>query len=325
LAFRDRFERKLHARKTAEDAGIKVVSENAPERVAMRPKLEAMVQDALRRGANEAAAMGGRIVRECAQITKYTYSDEITREGVFGWHEALRRKGNGDRTIYVKHTRLFSFLRFAKLDTSVLPPTPKYEKTLPTVYDPVDVGELMERCDDRLNLILSVALQCGLREQELVYLQYADLHFRHRTLRVRGKEQYGFRVKDAEERDVAVPDALLARLKTWHQEHEVELLFGTRGDRPDGHLLRGFKRASRAADLNCGHCERCKSKRKECRGWTLHRFRRSYMTTMLRSGVDLRTVQAMAGHADITSTMRYLRPASGAEIQSKINLIAWTS
>jgi hypothetical protein len=34
----------------------------------------------------------------------------------------------------------------------------------------------------------------------------------------------------------------------------------------------------------------------------------TYCTQLLRSGLDLRTVQQMMGHSDIASTMRYLRP-----------------
>jgi site-specific recombinase XerD len=43
----------------------------------------------------------------------------------------------------------------------------------------------------------------------------------------------------------------------------------------------------------------------------------------LRGGVDLRTVQAYAGHKDIASTMGYLRPASAKEAQAKLNTIEW--
>jgi site-specific recombinase XerD len=38
----------------------------------------------------------------------------------------------------------------------------------------------------------------------------------------------------------------------------------------------------------------------------LHSFRRTYATTLLRKGVDIRTVQMLLGHSDIESTMRYL-------------------
>lgn len=72
-----------------------------------------------------------------------------------------------------------------------------------------------------------------------------------------------------------------------------------------------------------GRCEGSKSRRRECREFTLHKFRRTYITTLLRNGIDLRTVQAYAGHKDIASTMKYLRPASARESQAKLNAVKW--
>jgi integrase len=48
------------------------------------------------------------------------------------------------------------------------------------------------------------------------------------------------------------------------------------------------------------------------------------ITKMLRGfNGDLRTVQAYAGHKDITSTMRYLVPESAEESQAKVDAIKW--
>ncbi len=84
-----------------------------------------------------------------------------------------------------------------------------------------------------------------------------------------------------------------------------------------------LKNLARKVKLNCGRCAGCRSKNRACGEYTLHRFRRTYITTLLRNGVDLRTVQAYAGHKDIASMMRYLRPASAKEAQAKLNAIEW--
>lgn len=129
-------------------------------------------------------------------------------------------------------------------------------------------------------------------------------------------------MKDSEERDVPVPNDLLEELGKWHKSHpESALVAGTKRGNPNTRLLRTLKHLAKRARLNCGRCHGCKAKARECQQWTLHKFRRTYCTTLLRSGVDLRTVQAYMGHADIASTMRYLRPASNKEAQAKINAI----
>ncbi len=54
---------------------------------------------------------------------------------MFKFHKALRVRGCSDRTVSNKHKRLRSFLIFCKLDhKEILPPTPKYDATLPNTY-----------------------------------------------------------------------------------------------------------------------------------------------------------------------------------------------
>ena len=145
-----------------------------------------------------------------------------------------------------------------------------------------------------------------------------------RVIRIRGKEKYGFRVKDSEQREVPIPDDLLVELKTWKQQHGSKgLVLSTNGGRPNRKLLRTLKRTAKNAKLNCGRCAGCKGRNQECQEWTPHRSRRTYATTLLRNGFDLRTVQAYMGHADLDSTMRYLRPAASGEMRAKLNRVKW--
>jgi integrase len=169
----------------------------------------------------------------------------------------------------------------------------------------------------------SLALQCGLREQELMYLQWPDVNLASRTLLVRSKPEWGFSIKDKEERALPIPDGLLGLLKTYKEENGDKLFItGTSGNKPNQKLLRTLKRLVKSARLNCGACKPC-CERNECDTWFLHKFRSTYATTLLRNGVDVRSVQKLMGHSDLESTMRYLRPAEDSQLQSRINAITW--
>lgn len=60
-----------------------------------------------------------------------------------------------------------------------------------------------------------------------------------------------------------------------------------------------------------------------CDEFELHKFRRTCITTWLRSKIDPRTVMAYAGHADLETTLRYLRPATAQEQIAEVSEIKW--
>jgi integrase len=314
---------KTAAKAAAESAGGTFVDKE--DRQTLTKTAGAYIRDAQQRGAIEAADQARLVTEEFRKLlNRKTYVDEITRDDIFRFHTALRKRGCSDRTVANKHQRLTSWLRFAGIDKTILPPVPKYEETLPTIYTSDEISTVLAEAGPYMKVAILLALKCGLRDQELMHLEFSDINFMEKTLKVQGKPRWNFRVKTHEQRFVPVPDDVLDELKGWEQHHSGKsLILGTRNSNPNTKLLFALKTLARRAKLNCGRCEGCKSKRRECEAYTLHKFRRSYITTLLRNGIDLRTVQAYAGHKDIASTMRYLRPASAKEAQGKLNAVVW--
>ena len=159
---------------------------------------------------------------------------------------------------------------------------------------------------------------------DLRHVEFKDINWEGNSLRVRSKPQYGFGVKTWEQRNVPVPSDFLEELKQRQEKRAGQsLILGTKNRMPNTKLLLSLKHLARRAGLNCGRCNSC-LERKECQEYTLHRFRRTYITKMLRAlKGDLRTVMAYAGHKDINSTMRYLVPESAEETQAVVNSIEW--
>jgi site-specific recombinase XerD len=89
-------------------------------------------------------------------------------------------------------------------------------------------------------------------------------------------------------------------------------------DNPPRHWLPLLKKTAYRANLNCGHCKPCKEKN-ECEHWFLHRFRATYITKMLRAGLDLATVMKLSGHSDLKSVQRYIEPGKGKVVQETVN------
>ena len=323
LAARDREANLLIAKDTASAAGARIVEEE--QRKYIRRAAALYIQDCENRKAMEAAEQARLVTDEFMEVCRKTFVDEIVKDDIYRFHRALRERGCSDRTVANKHARLKSFLKFAGVDVKVvMPPEPKYEESLPTVYSAEEIRAILKAADQYMRLVIEMGLKLGLRDQEIVYAEWTDIDWQHSVFRVQGKPHWGFKVKDSEQRDIPIPADLLKRLKESHKKHaNNRLIVGTEDGGPNEKLLRALKRLAKRAGLNCNACDGCKGELKECQNWTLHKLRRTYATTLLHNGMDLKTTQHYMGHADLASTMRYLRPASTAETQSRINAIKW--
>ena len=323
-AKRVRLEKTSAAIEAAKGTDVQVISK--PGRRTLKETANAYISDAEGRNAHEAAAQARNATAEFIALMKKkkkAFVDEIDRDDIFGFHAVLKNRGCSGRTVSNKHTRLASWLRFAGIDKAILPPVPRYEEKLPTVYSSEQARALLAAADPYMRLCILLGMKCGLRDQEMMHLEFRDINWADKTLRIQSKEQWGFLPKTWEQREIPVPDDLLAELAAWQNSREGQtLVLGTKHHKPNTKLLRTLKRMAHNAGLNCGRCDGCREI-KECQEYTLHRFRRTYLTTLLRNGIDLRTVQAYSGHKDLASTMRYLRPAAGTEAQAKLNAVQW--
>jgi integrase len=315
----------LAIRDDAKAAGAKLVEE--PSRRTLSAALRAFVEAAEDRGSLVAAAAYQRAGNEFLQAVGKVYADELTADDFTRYQKSLIKRKQSDRTVSNKHKLVVAFAKFAGVGANILPKSaPKYDVTLPQVYTGEQLATLFASItSDYHRLVFTTLLQTGLREQEAMYLQWSDIEFTRKTLLVRSKPELGFRIKDREERSIPLSDGLVDMLTAYRAEHPSQLFVaGTSNDRPNKKLLRTLKRLAHNAGLNCGVCTSC-LERNECEVWFLHRFRSTYVTSLLRSGLDLRSTMQLSGHCDIESVMRYLRPAEGDELRARVNSIRWGS
>jgi integrase/recombinase XerD len=169
-------------------------------------------------------------------------------------------------------------------------PYGKRPRTLPAVLSPAEVLRLLEAAaPGRDRVLLQVAYGCGLRLSELLHVRVADLDSARMVVHVR-------QGKGRKDRLVPLSPRLLGELRAyWRLGRPRTWLFpGKKPDQPltDGGAQRLFGRVRRRAGLG----KRC----------SMHTLRHSYATHLLEAGVDLRTLQALLGHASLETTARYL-------------------
>jgi integrase len=238
----------------------------------------------------------------------------------------MRERSFSPRTIRNRFDHVLSFLANCGLDKKALAPQrPKYDKRDPEAYTAEQLRYLFAAIKDtKLNNVFQILLCAGLREQEAMYLVWSDIDMGKGIIKVRSKPQYGFQIKDKEERDVPISAALVKRLREYREAHPNEkLVTGTKTDHPNRKLLRTLKRIVHNAGLECGDCKGCRGELHECHKWFLHRFRATAITTWHRAGMDLRTIMKLSGHSDLETIMRYLAPRRVEELRDQVDAVQW--
>lgn len=212
---------------------------------------------------------------------------------------------------------------------------PKVTERQPEVYRPEVLRKLFAAAAPIDYARYQTFLLTGMREQEVAHLAWDDFDPGRSTLRVRKKP--GFDPKTYQERTLPAP-ALLVELLERHRRGQGNTEFyvfptsranrnkGCPGGQPDRHMLTKLKQLAQAAGLNCGRCQgrfagrpaSCAAK-PICTEFGLHMFRHTYATTLLREGVDLKSLQLLLGHKDLASTEKYLRALEPEDLLAKIN------
>jgi integrase/recombinase XerD len=208
-------------------------------------------------------------------------------------------------TIHRKAACLRSFYKHLRRDeligddpTAALT-APRRAKKLPQVLNYSEVQKLLasprgsEPTTLRDRALLEVMYACGLRASETIGLELADIEMEEGFLRARGKGSKE-RLVPLGRQAIAAISAYLrgGRPKLIGDRHEPKLFVNFRG----GPLTRQglYKIVQRhARDAGLGG------------RMSPHTLRHSFATHLLAGGCDLRAVQEMLGHADISTTQMY--------------------
>jgi integrase len=236
---------------------------------------------------------------------------QITRQNLLDHMALLRERGSGDRTIYNHVSRIGTFLKTYGV-SGVLGEhdKPKYDEKDVEAYSSDDLSMVFAAASAEKRMLFEFFLGTGFREQEVTYATWANIDFKQKLVSVWSKPEWGFRVKDKEERTVPVPDTLISALLERKRHSKSLLIFPTGRGKPDGHMLRDLQKLAFKAGLNCGECigkrGRTCAEHPICSRWGLHKFRKTFATMHSEAGVSAPTIQKWLGHADLATTLRYL-------------------
>jgi integron integrase len=225
-----------------------------------------------------------------------------------------------------------------------LVPTARRPQRVPNVLEPDDVAAVLSAMSGSVRLVTELLYGAGLRLSEALRLRVKDVDLRRRTLTVRDG-------KGAKDRRTVLPETLLSameeQLRRVRRVHlrdvtiggvRIALPFAMDRKAPSAtsdwrwawvfpakriYMERGsgrrFRHHVHASTVQRGIAVAARrsgvSKRVSA-----HTFRHSFATHLLRSGADIRTVQELLGHHDVSTTMIYLHVLErGAGVQSPLD------
>lgn len=239
------------------------------------------------------------------KVEEMSSLDAVTRSTIIQFLKFLTEKGKSAKTIARHIASIRSFHQFllrekvTNQDPTVHIDRPKQEQKLPQVMSLEEVQALLDSPDTskafgmRDKAMLELLYATGMRVSELISLNLSDVHLTMGFVRCIGKGN--------KERIIPLGSMAQSAITTYIEESRSQLLkkkttdalfvnlYGNRLTRQG--FWKILKKLTKEASIE-----------KEL---TPHTLRHSFATHLLENGADLRAVQEMLGHADISTTQIY--------------------
>ncbi|QDX93689.1 site-specific tyrosine recombinase XerD [Brevibacillus laterosporus] len=231
--------------------------------------------------------------------------EDTTRTHIVGYLLMLQEKGRATATLSRNMASIRAFYQFLvrdrhmTTDPSIHLETPKIEKRLPKVLSVEEVERLLDGPKGNVPIayrdkaMLELLYATGIRVSELVSLQLGDINLDMGFVKCMGK--------GSKERMIPLGSIAIQVIRNYLERGRPQLVkassdqalflnhLGTQITR------QGFWKIIKKYALQEGI-------QKEI---TPHTLRHSFATHLLENGADLRSVQEMLGHADISTTQIY--------------------
>ncbi len=230
---------------------------------------------------------------------------EITREDILRYIESLKRKDLSKTSIARKITAIKDFHRYLCKEENIrdnpalLIDNPKPDKPLPVVLSKDEINKMISSIDQedvlsiRNRAMMELLYAAGLRITELLDLTVRELHLKEKYVSVIGKGD--------KERLVPIGDMAVSYVRKYVEharpilmkdKNTFLLFFNYKGEKMS---RQGFFKYIKKLAIDNGITKNISP----------HTIRHSFATHLLEGGVDLRIVQELLGHEDISTTQIY--------------------
>ena len=230
---------------------------------------------------------------------------QVNKEVIVNYMQAEKNNNKANSSILRSVSSLRKFFQYLaqekiiEKDPMLLIDTPKKKQHLPQVLTKEEVEKLLHSPNTgqvlglRDRAMLELMYATGLRISEIINLKLEDLHLTMGTLQTLGKGH--------KERIVPVGDEAIKWINRYLEEARPKLL----KQKLSNYLFLNFHGNNLTRQ---GVWKNLKAEVRKAgiqKNITPHTLRHSFATHILENGADLRIVQELLGHADISTTQIY--------------------
>jgi integrase/recombinase XerD len=215
--------------------------------------------------------------------------DEITEDDIkLFMAENLAERAASSTILFLAAIRT-AFQSILQKDPTANIKRPKKDKKIPSVLSKQETQQLISATPTKKSkLMLNMIYACGFRVSELINLKLEDIN-------LETKEGYVRSGKGRKDRFFNIPLTLEKDLQqqiNLQQENNQEYLFtGPKGKLTDRNIQKITRTSAKKANIN--------------KKTSPHTLRHSFATHLLEAGVDIRKIQELLGHADLSTTQIY--------------------
>jgi integrase/recombinase XerD len=245
-------------------------------------------------------------IKDLSKVQQLTTLNDVERIHILSHLQLLKTKGNSSRSLARHISSIRSFHQFllrekvSNSDPTVHLEMPQMDRTLPKILSIEEVEELIaapnlgkpQGLRDRA--LLEILYATGMRISECISLNLEDLHLTMGFVRCFGK--------GGKERIIPLGRTALAACNEYLKEGRPKLIKPTHrtdvifvNQRGKGLTRQGVWKLMKEHAMKAGIQNEI----------TPHTLRHSFATHLIENGADLRAVQEMLGHADISTTQIY--------------------
>lgn len=229
---------------------------------------------------------------------------KVNKNDIDSYIQFLHKEGYNERSINRSLSCLKSLYKFLLtekiIDTNIAKDVeaPKQKKALPKVLSEEDINmlldiKLVDPFSYRNKAMLEMMYATGMRVSELINVKVFDIDFESDLVRVVGK--------GSKERVIPLGDYAIYYIKKYYDEYRSFFLI--KGEKDQLFLNNHGEAMSRQ-----GFFKMIKNLAEEQgvkKDFSPHTLRHSFATHLLAHGADLRSIQEMLGHSDISTTQIY--------------------